>query len=278
MAALVAAILPLCAHAQIQLFSATGNDPGRLRWSTFQTGDYQLIYPRGLDSLATVYGTLLQQYSVPLSASSGFRPNEKFSQPMPVILHPYAGISNGLVAWAPRRMDLFTLPDVSGMTPVPWAKLLAIHEGRHVAQKQFLRTGFWAGFHYPFGELAEMIIGMVPNSSLLEGDAVVAETALTKAGRGRSADFLSEMRMFFGTGDLRNWYQWRYGSIKKYTPDIYRLGYLTVAGYRYVYNDPYYTTGGLHPGRRLLRDEYGLQAVLRQEASGGLERDDAYLP
>ena len=242
MAALVAAILPLCAHAQIQLFSATGNDPGRLRWSTFQTGDYQLVYPRGLDSLATVYGTLLQQYSVPLSASSGFRPNEKFSRPMPVILHPYAGISNGLVAWAPRRMDLFTLPDVSGMTPIPWAKLLAIHEGRHVAQKQFLRTGFWTGFHYPFGELAEMIIGMVPNSSLLEGDAVVAETALTKAGRGRSGDFLSEMRMYFDTGDLRSWYQWRYGSIKKYTPDIYRLGYLTVAGYRYLYEDPYYTT------------------------------------
>ena len=242
MAALVAAILPLCAHAQIQLFSATGNDPGRLRWSTFQTGDYQLVYPRGLDSLATVYGTLLQQYSVPLSASSGFRPNEKFYRPMPVILHPYAGISNGLVAWAPRRMDLFTLPDVSGMTPVPWAKLLAIHEGRHVAQKQFLRTGFWTGFHYPFGELAEMIIGMVPNSSLLEGDAVVAETALTKAGRGRSGDFLSEMRMYFDTGDLRSWYQWRYGSIKKYTPDIYRLGYLTVAGYRYLYEDPYYTT------------------------------------
>ena len=242
LAALAAALLPLCAHAQISLFSSTGNDPGRLRWSTFQTGDYQLIYPRGLDSLATVYGTLLQQYSVPLSASSGFRPNEKFSQPMPVILHPYVGISNGMVAWAPRRMDIFTLPDVSGMTPVPWAKLLAIHEGRHVAQKQFLRTGFWKGFHYPFGELAEMIIGMIPNSSLLEGDAVVAETALTQAGRGRSGDFLSEMRMFFDTGDLRNWYQWRYGSIKKYTPDIYRLGYLTVAGYRYLYNDPYYTT------------------------------------
>ena len=242
LAALAAVLLPLGAQAQINLFSSTGNDPGSLRWSTFQTVDYQLIYPRGLDSLATVYGTLLQQYCVPLSASSGFRPNELFSQPMPVILHPYTGISNGMVAWAPRRMDIFTLPDVSSLTPVPWAKLLAIHEGRHVAQKQFLRTGFWTGFHYPFGELAEMIIGMVPNSSLLEGDAVVAETALTRAGRGRSGDFLSEMRMFFDTGDLRNWYQWRYGSIKKYTPDIYRLGYLTVAGYRYVYNDPYYTT------------------------------------
>ena len=88
LAALAAVLLPLCAQAQINLFSSTGYDPGNLRWSTFQTGDYQLIYPRGLDSLATVYGTLLQQYCVPLSASSGFRPNEMFSQPMPVILHP----------------------------------------------------------------------------------------------------------------------------------------------------------------------------------------------
>ena len=79
LAVLAAVLLPLCAHAQ--LFSPTGNDPGRLRWSSFRTGDYQLIYPRGLDSLATVYGTLLQQYSVPLSASSGFRPNEKFLRP-----------------------------------------------------------------------------------------------------------------------------------------------------------------------------------------------------
>ena len=239
LAALAAVLLPLCAQAQ--LFSPTGNDPGRLRWSSFRTGDYQLIYPRGLDSLATVYGTLFQQYSVPLSASTGFRPNEKFLRPMPVILHPYTGMSNGLVAWSPRRVDIFTLPDVSGLTPIPWAKLLAIHEGRHVSQKQFLRTGFWKGFHYPFGELPEMIIGMIPNSSLLEGDAVVAETALTRAGRGRSGDFLSEMRMYFDTGDLRNWYQWRYGSIKKYTPDIYRLGYLTVAGFRYRYEDPYFT-------------------------------------
>lgn len=240
LATLAAALLPLCAHAQ--LFSTTGNDPGRLRWSAFRTGDYQLIYPRGLDSLATVYGTLLQQYSVPLSATSGFRPNERFFRPMPVILHPYTGLSNGLVAWTPRRMDLFTLPDVSGLTPVPWARLLAIHEGRHVAQKQFIRTGFWAPFHYFLGEMPEMLIGMIPNLSLLEGDAVVAETALTRAGRGRSGDFLSEMRMFFDTGDLRNWYQWHYGSIKKYTPDIYRLGYLTVAGYRYLYEDPFYTT------------------------------------
>ena len=239
LAALAAVLLPLCAQAQ--LFSPTGNDPGRLRWSSFRTGDYQLIYPRGLDSLATVYGTLFQRYSVPLSATSGFRPNEKFLRPMPVILHPYTGMSNGLVAWAPRRVDIFTLPDVSGLTPIPWAKLLAIHEGRHVAQKQFLRTGFWKGFHYPLGELPEMIIGTIPNSSLLEGDAVVAETALTRAGRGRSGDFLSEMRMYFDTGDLRNWYQWRYGSIKKYTPDIYRLGYLTVAGFRYRYKDPYFT-------------------------------------
>ena len=238
LAVLAAVLLPLGVQAQI--FSVTGNEPGRVRWSTFRTGDYQLVFPRGLDSLATIYGTYLQQYSVPLSASSGFRPNQNYHRPMPVILRTQTGMSNGLVAWAPRRMELYTLPDASGLTPVPWAKLLAIHEGRHVAQKQVVRSGFWNPFRYPFGELAELLVGVIPNSSLLEGDAVVAETALTRAGRGRSGDFLSEMRMFFDTGDLRSWYQWRYGSLKKYTPDIYRLGYLTVAGFRYRYEDPEY--------------------------------------
>ena len=36
--------------------------------------------------------------------------------------------------------------------------------------------------------------------------------------------------------------------------------------------------GGLQAQRRLLRDEFGLEAVLREEASGCLERDDVHLP
>ena len=77
--------------------------------------------------------------------------------------------------------------------------------------------------------------------ALIEGDAVVAETALTPAGRTRTAGFLNYFRVAFDHGDVRNWYRWRYGSFKKPTPDHYALGYMTVAGMRYFYADTLFT-------------------------------------
>ena len=75
----------------------------------------------------------------------------------------------------------------------------------------------------------------------LEGDAVVAETALTAAGRGRNADFLNYYHLAFDNGDWRDWYQWIYGSFKKAGPDYYTVGYMTVAGMRYFYDQPAFT-------------------------------------
>ena len=44
--------------------------------------------------------------------------------------------------------------------------------------------------------------------------------------------------MSLDQGDRRGWYQWRYGSFNRYTPDHYAVGYLTVAGMRVFYDDP----------------------------------------
>ena len=233
---LLAALLPWGARAQ---FSSSGSEPARTRWSAFRTQDYELLYPRGLDSLASVYGRLLQQYRIPVSRSAGYLPNQQYRRPMPVVLHAQTGYSNGAVVWAPRRMDLFTVPDAYGqLSPMPWAQMLAIHENRHVAQLQFSSSGFWSGFRYPMGELAPMLVNLFANAAFLEGDAVVAETALTASGRGRSGDFLGYMRMAFDNGDFRDWNRWRHGSIKWYTPDYYRVGYMTIAGFRYRYDAP----------------------------------------
>ena len=49
--------LPL--QAQI---SITGTDPAQVQWNTFQTKHYQLIYAAGSDSLARVYGHLLEKW------------------------------------------------------------------------------------------------------------------------------------------------------------------------------------------------------------------------
>lgn len=229
----------IAANAQ---FYQQGNAPASLRWSQFRSDNYRMIYPRGLDSLARVFNGELERWRVPVSRSIGFIPNQQYRNPMPVLLHPLNASANGSVAWAPRRMELYAVPDPYSPEPMPWTKELAIHEGRHVAQMQFGRN---RGFRWMSGILGEMWTGAMcavyTGPAFLEGDAVTAETALTAMGRGRSADFLEYNMVAFDSGDYRNWYRWRYGSIRRYTPDHYRLGYLTIAGMRSFYDQPLFT-------------------------------------
>ena len=132
--------------ARAQLFSS-GDDPGRVKWSTVSSEHFRLIYPVGNDSLALRYGLALEQYLEPVGASIGYSPNARYRRPMPVILHAYTAKANGSVVWAPRRMDLFTRPQSLAPEPLEWITELAVHESRHVAQMQFARDrGFGIAF------------------------------------------------------------------------------------------------------------------------------------
>lgn len=223
-------------------FSSSGEDPGRVRWNYMYSPHYKLIYPRGLDSLATVYGTLMEKYRMSESLSSGLVPGEGYRKRTQVIIHPFHGVSNGSVTWAPKRVDLFALPDAYNPDPMPWEKSLAVHESRHLAQMQFGYKGWLKPLTWILGDMAVGAYSALwPSTWLLEGDAVTAETALTRYGRGRSADFLNYYMMAFDEGDMRNWYKWRYGSYRFYAPDHYALGYMTVAGVRYFYGEPLFT-------------------------------------
>ncbi len=229
----------LTLRAQIEV---PGTDPGKVKWSEIRGGNYRLIYPVGTDSLARCYYNELQRFSTPLSRSIGFEPGALQFGKTPVILHPYTSWSNGSVTWAPRRMELYTMPEPYGSLPQPWVTQLAVHEGRHLAQMQFGYKGILKSPWYALGEMwIGALSGLYPNSALLEGDAVVAETALTKSGRGRSADFLNYYQVAFDNGDWRDWYQWRYGSYRRFAPDHYTSGYMIVAGTRYFFNDPLFT-------------------------------------
>ena len=220
-------------------FSPDGDNPMGLKWSSMSTRDYRIIYPTGSDSLARAYGLELQRFVPMLKGSLGFSPNMMYKKPHPVVLNTLYGTSNGSVAWAPRRMSLYTFPDPYGPEAIPWMTSLAVHEGRHVAQLQFSNSGSFRGIHWLFGEMLDGVLDAVyPGPHLLEGDAVVAETALTENGRGRAADFLGYFNMAMDQGDFRNWYRWRYGSLKYYTPDHYLIGYQTIAGIRVFWNDP----------------------------------------
>ncbi|MBQ7194951.1 MAG: hypothetical protein IJS07_04900 [Bacteroidales bacterium] len=238
---LIVALFCLALPAGAQ-FYISGDDPASQKWSQISTLNYRIIYPRGLDSLAREYGRALEWNRDPVGTSIFMLPNQQYRRPMPVILRTNTAIANGSVAWAPRRMELYTVMDPYGGEPFPWIQSLAIHESRHVAQMQYGRYRKFNFLHYLSGELfAGAFAGLYGGPWLLEGDAVVAETGLSQFGRGRSADFLDYYRVCLSDGDWRDWFRWRWGSIKHYTPDYYRLGYMTVAGMRTTFGDPMFT-------------------------------------
>ena len=230
-----------CVNANAQ-FSLTGNDPAALRWRQMETENFKLIFPKGEDSLAMVYGTELEQARLRIAGSSGYIIGQSYKGKMPVVLHSRYVLPNASVTWAPKRMDIFTVNDPYEPTAMPWVRNLAIHEGRHAAQMQFGADRGNKVLHWFFGEMAAgAFAGIYPGPAFLEGDAVVAETALSRSGRGRQADFLEYMMPAFDCGDWRDYYRWFYGSNKLYTPDYYRVGYMLIAGTRVFFNDPLFT-------------------------------------
>lgn len=230
-----------CVNANAQ-FSLTGSDPAALRWRQMETENFKLIFPKGEDSLARVYGTELEEARLRIARSSGYLIGQSYKGKMPVVLHSRYVLPNASVTWAPKRMDIFTVNDPYEPMAMPWVRNLAIHEGRHAAQMQFGADRGNKALHWLFGEMAAgAFAGIYPGPAFLEGDAVVAETALSRSGRGRQADFLEYMRPAFDCGDWRDYYRWFYGSNKLYTPDYYRIGYMLIAGTRVFFNDPLFT-------------------------------------
>lgn len=236
-------LISLAAVSASAQFYLAGDDPGSVRWAYILTPHYKVIYSKGLDSLSRAYARALESARLKVGLSAGYNPGETYGARSQVVLHAYTGDSNGSVAWAPMRMDLYTLPEAYSPSATPWIEELAIHESRHVAQMQFGKDGLLRISSWIFGELPTgAAAGVFPSTWMLEGDAVVAETALSDYGRGRDGAFLAYYMAAFDKGDRRSWTQWRWGSSRRYAPNHYALGYLTTAGARYLYNDPLFTS------------------------------------
>jgi len=236
---LLLSLLLLSAAGAKAQFATTGDNPDSLRWMERRTEAYRIIYPVGADSLAAEYERHLWENRARVAMSIGMMPGGLQWGRTPVLLHTRYTVANGSVTWAPKRMDFYTMPDPYRSEPTPWALQLAIHEQRHLAQMQLGYRGWFKPLTWVLGEMVPgALAGVYPGPALLEGDAVVAETGLTEAGRGRTGDFLMYYQLGYQQGDWRNFYQWRYGSLHSYAPDHYALGYLTLAGARVFYERP----------------------------------------
>ena len=260
-------LIPSVAGAQ---FYVTGDDPGKLRWNYLDTESYRFIYPKGADSLAKVYVSQLEKYRIPVSRTTGYLTGHGDGKLMPVVMHAY-NTSNGSVAWAPKRMDLFTIPSAYDPEPLPWPTMLALHESRHITQMQFGMTNSMKPFNYVFGEMFNILVSLAYQGMFtIEGDAVIAETALTRSGRGRTADFLNYYMVAFDQGDYRTFPRWLYGSQRHYTPDHYALGYMTIGGIRYIYDYPYILKESYDRASRIIVDFIPVKTSAKRKA--GLKR------
>lgn len=215
-------LLLLFSRPVMSQYYETGQDPAGIKWLQIKTGHFTVIYPEKYGSEGIEFAKALDRS---LSGMASLFPEKKFR--IPVLVHSYSSESNGYVAWAPKRMELYPMPDQNSL-PGDANTLLTTHELAHVFELESLNKGFTRGTGYIFGEQVRgLVSGLLP-LWLLEGDAVYAETALSSTGRGRSPSFQKQFRAI-----LLNERKYKYdkvlnGSYRDYVPDRYQSGYQMV--------------------------------------------------
>lgn len=214
-------ILLLLALPLLAQYSNDGTEAASTRWYISRSGAINLIYPADARPLAGRYLAALRAADSLAGADYGL-----LGSRIDVVLHNHSVLSNGSVAWCPRRMELIAQPHPADLDAQPWPEMLALHEMRHVKQMYALRTGVIRGASVLLGEQSVgLAAGLVPRW-LLEGDAVLAETKLSASGRGRSASFYQHYRAHLLTGQRRySFDKWSNGSYRHYIPNRYAIGY-----------------------------------------------------
>lgn len=221
-------LLSFMAGAQ---YYETGQDPGSLKWMQIKTERFKVIYPesygeRGVDfarALDDAYQKMVTLY-----------PAKKFR--IPVIIHNYTTESNGYVAWAPSRMEIYPTPEQNSI-PLDPNTQLAIHELTHVFQMESLNKGFTRAISFLTGEQFPGIVSSLVPLWFLEGDAVFSESVLTNSGRGRTPSFQKQLKaLMIEKGKIYSYDKIINGSFRDFVPDHYHTGY-QITSYSYARYD-----------------------------------------
>lgn len=226
-------------------FYEYGQDAGKLKWNQFNTPNYRVIYPRGIDSLAQAFADRLEHFYPYLG-----QPLDHLHSPLPVIIHNESSFSNGVYVYAPKRLEIFTNPDPNDPNE-DWLTQLALHEGRHAFQIDKLNQGFTHVLSFLGGEQVVGAMGVFLPYWYLEGDAVDAETRLSNTGRGRQPSFEMPLKaQMLGKGRIYSFSKATMGSYRDFVPNHYQLGYIMVRYGRMVYGNDLWNDFQQYAARR----------------------------
>lgn len=209
----------------------SGIDNGNIKWRQIKTKKFGIIYP-------DFYEQKAQEFASALDTIYGFVGKTLKTIPpnVPFVLHTNTSYANGLSTWAPKRNELWTTthPDTYAY---PWMLQLAIHEWRHSVQVYALHKGVSKALVNILGEhVYGLILGLYIPTWFMEGDAVVAETALTPTGRGKTPDFNMLFKAQVLDKGVHSFDKALLGSKKDYVPNTYVFGYNLTAFGRQKYD------------------------------------------
>ena len=211
-------------------YYVVGQDPASVHWNQINTAHFRLIYPVAFEKKAQYTANLLESSYPNTSSSLGKEPAK-----VPVIFHTQDVTANAFSVWAPRRMEFYTCPPQNTYAQ-NWLEQLAIHEYRHIVQMDKINQGFTRALSYIIGEQGTAaVVGLFVPLWMMEGDAVCAETGLSKSGRGRIPGFEMELRAQLLEKGKYTYDKAVFGSFRDYVTDHYVLGYQLVANARKWY-------------------------------------------
>jgi hypothetical protein len=197
-----------------------------------------VIFPKGLDSVATRITNIISYIKDPTEQTIGTR-----SKKINIVLHNHTTVANAYVSLGPFRSEYYLTPNQNSfeLGSLPWPDQLTIHEYRHVEQYNNFDVGLSKVMSVLFGQEGQALANdaAIPNW-FFEGDAVFNETNLSKQGRGSLPFFFDDYRSLWKAGKNYTWMKLRNGSLKDFVPDHYALGYLLVAYGREKYGDNFW--------------------------------------
>lgn len=245
-----------------------------IKWRRIVTPHFTVIFSDSMTADAQRAATLLERAYDPLRHTLG-----KHAERIPVLLAAESLVPNAFVSWFPRRTTWHPLPKTSAgfAGPVEWYNLLAVHEGRHIAQERLMRSGLIRLASLIFGDAATSLLAarLYFPDWLWEGDAVGTETALTPGGRGRQPSFMNRVRAMRLTGQDYDFYPAWLRSYRTYYPGAYELGYLLTTHARRKYGPDIWAKVIRRASRNPLTP-YALSMALSAETGkslGKLHRD-----
>lgn len=261
------AILMMFVVSQLsgQLFTPDSSVPPGTDWQQINTDTVRLVFPKGLENQANRIVNMVHHLAANNRQSIGnnFRKTDIFLLNQTVI-------ANGYVATAPFHSKFYTnFPQRSFFGSTDWLDILTIHEYRHALQFSNTLHGVTKWAYYLTGEAAwGTFFSLAIPPWFFEGDAVMQETALSYAGRGRIKNFSAELRTIAGQVKPFGYEKMVNGSYKDFIPDHYVLGYDLVRFGRQQYGNDIWAgifkdaaayKGGFYPFSKALKKRTGMR-------------------